>query len=917
MRNGGVISRSRTSLHGRSYCYSVPTLLFCAALICGTSLKAAEFASLPAIYEYRAQDMKSLRTRFAKPPREAAPWIYWMWFDNVVSKDEIERELIEIADAGFGGVELRLLSFYGWSGTPPVPKDDAVLRQLGHRRLKYQSDEFLDVLEFTCATAERLGLRFSLNMGMGWPPGGTWITEEHRSKLLSWTTRELEGSAALNEKDLPHDSFVLAWKLAGDGKDVEVGSFRDLSSLIQWREGRGALRWETPPGRWLAAVFRVTPGGLCDKGEGYEADPGSAKAVEFHLNHLFGRLDTKLRRFYGKTLTDIASDSWEYEPGKGRYWSATIPDAFRKHTGYDLRPRLYAVLGYGPEPQRVLADLQRVEQELVRDNFLVTSARILHERGLRHRPQLYGRGLSRDYFEVYALADVPEIEQWEFVPEAPWTARTLGHPIISAESFTFLSRNPEPVHAPHGLWESAPAHLRWHANNFFSLGINRIQFHSFGYSPPGVPLPGWRIYAETHFNRNVPWWPNISSLTTWMARVQWFLQAGEPVADALVYPVRSNPLETPYNTATDQPVSAADAIDAANPRTLSLVRDRFVAGRYQVKNLLLLDKPGAGPEADAIADFEKRGVRVIRAPRGGTNAWSKAVVELRSVHWPEGAQLAFQHRRVRNADLYFVVNRGEPFAGEVSFPHTGGRVELWDADRGAVRAAARYREEAGRTFVSLSLGHFESVLLTFSSDPPLVHLTNAGRGEFEFNARGDLIGNFAESGAKQVQLSTGRKKDIEIALPAAVPIRGPWKLTVNPAHAVSPQPPTNTFALKRLVSWRELPELKQFAGTVTYTTDFELSGAQINGDLRWTLKLGDVYELAHVWLNGHEIGTAWSPPFHLEATDRLKRGRNTLRIEVPNVLKNHLEGGDDYHRPSGLLGPVQLVPKRCVVFHPH
>src|SRR5439155_22511558 len=101
--------------------------------------------------------------------------------------------------------------------------------------------------------------------------------------------------------------------------------------------------------------------------------------------------------------------------------------------------------------------------------------------------------------------------------------------------------------------------------------------------------------------------------------------------------------------------------------------------------------------------------------------------------WPEGAQLAFQHRRVRDADLYFVVNRGEPFTGEVDFPHTNQRAELWDADRGTVQAATRYREETGHTFVPLSLGHFESVLLTFRSDPPLVHITNAARGEFEFD----------------------------------------------------------------------------------------------------------------------------------------------------------------------------------------
>ena len=44
-------------------------------------------------------------------------------------------------------------------------------------------------MEFTCATAERLGLRLAINLGQGWPPGGPWITDEHRTKHLSWKSR--------------------------------------------------------------------------------------------------------------------------------------------------------------------------------------------------------------------------------------------------------------------------------------------------------------------------------------------------------------------------------------------------------------------------------------------------------------------------------------------------------------------------------------------------------------------------------------------------------------------------------------------------------------------------------------------------------------------------------------------------------
>jgi len=61
----------------------------------------------------------------------------------------------------------------------------------------------------------------------------------------------------------------------------------------------------------------------------------------------------------------------------------------------------------------------------------------------------------------------------------------------------------------------------------------------------------------------------MQPLSTWLARMQWVLQSGAPVADALVYPLRSNPPDGPYTQAADQPASALNAIDAASPYTLS------------------------------------------------------------------------------------------------------------------------------------------------------------------------------------------------------------------------------------------------------------------------------------------------------------------------------------------------------------
>jgi len=290
--------------------------------------------------------------------------------------------------------------------------------------------------------------------------------------------------------------------------------------------------------------------------------------------------------------------------------------------------------------------------------------------------------------------------------------------------------------------------------------------------------------------------------------------------------------------------------------------------------------------------------------------WKAALAQARSVCWsPAEANLVFQHRRLRDGDIYFLVNYGEAFRGEVSFPHLGERAEVWNADTGQTAPVGRYAEHHGRIHIPVALDHFASASFVFSRGPVAVHVTDAPGGEFHFDTGVGLMGRFDRSGDYSIQLSDGTTHEIAVALPPPLRIDGPWELSVSASQAVSPQAPL-TLRLDRLVSWRELPELKQYAGAATYTTDFDVSPELLGGDFALFLDLGEVFELARVTIDGRDAGTAWTPPFRLEVTGLLKSSRNTLRIDVPNVLKNHLETGDDYRRPSGLLGPVKLVPSR-------
>jgi hypothetical protein len=161
----------------------------------------------------------------------------------------------------------------------------------------------------------------------------------------------------------------------------------------------------------------------------------------------------------------------------------------------------------------------------------------------------------------------------------------------------------------------------------------------------------------------------------------------------------------------------------------------------------------------------------------------------------------------------------------------------------------------------------------------------------------------------------------------ALRIRGPWELSFVGRDGKASKP----RKLDRLQSWTQLgSDAEAFSGTARYTVRFDRPKGKAD---EWVLDLGDVRESARVTINGTELRTAWSLPFRVPVGDALKRGENVLEVEVTNLAANEVralskEGAkwDRYYivsieyedfepakwkpMPSGLLGPVRLVPQR-------
>lgn len=125
-------------------------------------------------------------------------------------------------------------------------------------------------------------------------------------------------------------------------------------------------------------------------------------------------------------------------------------------------------------------------------------------------------------------------------------------------------------------------------------------------------------------------------------------------------------------------------------------------------------------------------------------------------------------------------------------------------------------------------------------------------------------------------------------------------------------------------------------GTGGYTTTFVVENPAAAED--WLLSLGDVRESARVRINGREVATLWAVPYRCFIGPYLRPGKNTLEVEVTNLPANRIADMDrrgvkwrifkdinmaalGYKKgtyagwqpvPSGLLGPVRIVPVRTI-----
>ncbi len=483
---------------------------------------------------------------FAEPAMEHRPWTRWWWPGGAVDLAQLEGELDELVQAGFGGVEVQ-----------------AFVRQLAPAELarmpEWGSPEFFAAVGAASDAAASRGLGFDLTLGSAYPAGAPSI-DEARAQQLVLGSVDVHGpslfSGPLPAPDPqvapgqlgPFDAHtallaVVAARVV-DAQAVPplLDQFRDVRAAV---EGEG---WAVPGGHWR--VFTVYQNNTQQLVK-YAAYRDNA----FVADHLDRRGAQELIREVGDPLLDAANhvdavfvDSFELTAELP--WASGMLERFRAAKGYDPLPLLPLLFSRGAETvignstlgsnprfaaangeERVREDYADVRGAALVEEHLVPLREWTARRGVALRVQAHGG--FENFIDGYAAVDIPESEffygggSYDFLKLAPSAAHIAGRRVVSAESFVAL------VPEPRSLREDD---LRLLAGRAQSAGVTRIVYHGFTHrfvqDDGAIWYPWGGLFSiSSQIDELHPVWRSLPALNKLFSRTAYALTRGEHAAD--------------------------------------------------------------------------------------------------------------------------------------------------------------------------------------------------------------------------------------------------------------------------------------------------------------------------------------------------------------------------------------------------
>jgi hypothetical protein len=586
-------------------------------------------------------------------------------------------------------------------------------------------------------------------------------------------------------------NFTRSTGFGAESTEVPNGSIIDPSKVLDitpYMDQNGRLIWDVPQGTWTVLRIGETTTGVMnhpapDGGLGLECDKFSAAAYDFHFDHFFKDLLEALGPLAARGLAGGLIDS--YETGM-QNWTEKFPQEFAKRRGYDLRKYLPAMTGRVVESrevsERFLWDIRRTCADLMGDNYYGRFAERCHQYKMKAYAEPYSGGPFEE-LQSGAHLDVPMGEFWVGQGNNNYSVKLngcIGHlfgkPVVGAESFTGDQR--------FAMWQNYPYQMKGQGDLMYTQGLNEYIFHRNAMQPHPSAVPGMTMGPWGWENdRTNSLYDGLAGWYQYAARTQNMLRQGTLIADLVYYAGVEVPVDTPvfpdhlkptppegyyYDVANEGAILTRMTAqngrivlpDGLSYRVLILPEDKRLSlevlrkVRDMVKEGVALvgPKPQVNPGLTGYPNSDSELHQIAEEVWGNLNGTTvtEHTCGKGRVFWglplatvldklnikPDcdvtsrsgDAPINFLHRRVGDAEVYFVANRRRR-AEDVTctFRVKGKQPELWNPETGEITPINIYRESEAGIRVPLQFTPSGSVFVVFRSPVSAGHLQSIAR----------------------------------------------------------------------------------------------------------------------------------------------------------------------------------------------
>ncbi len=741
-----------------------------------------------------------------------------------------------------------------------------------------------------------------------------------------------------------------------DVKPVTVVNKSNVVDITANMKPDGSLEWTVPDGDWMIVRLGYSltghkNGPASPEATGLEVDKLSADHVKAYFTNYLDQYKDATNGLMGEHgLQYVITDSWE---AGTQNWTDNMITEFKNRRGYDMIPWFPVLTGQIVESaeasDQFLWDFRKTLADLVAENHYDQLTNLLKERNMARYSESHEarRAFIGDGMEAKRTAAVPMGAGWTpggfggnegevasfyqaDIRESASVSHLYGQKYVAAESLTAMGSD----------WAWSPDTLKQIADQLMSCGLNRFVIHTSVHQPlmdkaPGVSLGPFGQW----FTRNETWAEQAVAWTTYLSRSCYMLQQGKFVADIAYYYGEDNNITTLFSKLRGKGLPNIpegynyDFINADALVNLLYVENGLLKTptgmtypilaldpNSQYMTLAVLNKVKALVEAGAIVVGPKP---ILTPSLADTDEAFKAIVdqlwanesdvniigqgkvypklELEAVLKAEGilpdfkytrpqqdTKMFYVHRKVGDADIYWVNNRNKRAEElEATFRVSGKEPEIWHPETGKIEKAS-YEISEDLTKVHLQMEPEDAYFVVFQNNSTIDKYT------------------IPEKEVEQLAI-----------------VNGPWDV-----HFQEDRGAPSHVEFEALTPWNENDNngVKYFSGTANYNKTINVSNDWIKDEASIYLDLGEVKNLAEVFVNGKSMGIVWKRPYKIDISEALKVGENKLEVQVTNLWINRLIGdqqpnveekitfvtnpfykADSPLRRSGLMGPVTLT----------